>query len=221
VKRAPVVTLLFVLCGFLLWAVGAQRTELNNLKREQQTLLGRLAPEPVRLSGGTESAATFVSTELLRLRNEVSRLTARKAELTPVIEENRRLKAETQTAGANEPGLAPGYVRRSEARMAGFGSPEATIESMLWALEHRDFDRFLQAFSPEVAEEMQARSSRSNEELEKFLKEAQVVIGMGIVERVSNPDGSLQIKLQVLPEIPPAEVRMVNLGGEWKLDQAP
>lgn len=216
-KRAWIIAASVLVCGSLLWMAGARRAEVNRLKREQHMLLSRLASVPVQPGEPSASGASTVSPELLRLRSDVSQLNARKAGLVHVVKENQRLHAELRRANTNAARLAPGYIRRTEARMVGFGSPQATIETMLWALQNRDYDRFLEAFTPDAAERMRARTSNSAGGVEQFHVEAQALIGMGVTERISNPDGSIQLKIQVLPELPPADVRLVNMAGEWKL----
>jgi len=84
---------------------------------------------------------------LLRLRNEVSRLTGRKRELTGALTENESLRAQLARRATNSPagtGLPAGYIRKNQAKMAGYNTPEDTIQSLLWALNNRDFPNLLQ-----------------------------------------------------------------------------
>src|SRR6266851_4167937 len=148
-KRHSILITIFVFASLMmLCAILAQRHELLGLRGEHQRLLARLtgaSDDPQQaLSTETASAAPptpgiTVSPELLRLRNQVNLLTRRRQELAGIRSENERLRllfAERQT---NPPSaLPPGYIRKSQARLVGYNTPEDTLQSFLCALQTRD-----------------------------------------------------------------------------------
>jgi hypothetical protein len=100
--------------------------------------------------------------------------------------------------------------------MAGYNTPEDTMESLLWALQHGDFTNFLQAFSPEVAQvfpiqTQEAWTNAMNDFHEQFT-------GLSILGRRELPDGrvELTVKLAGHDEAEqPLHFKQVN--GQWKL----
>ena len=45
--------------------------------------------------------------------------------------------------------LPPGYVRKRDARLVGFNTPEDTLQSLLWAIQNHDLAKVLEAFTPD------------------------------------------------------------------------
>ena len=102
----------------------------------------REASQPVVVTTHSEP-----SLEVLRLRSQVGQLERRKRELAAVTEESKRLQAQLSTKATNVTSgvaLPAGYIRKSEAKYAGFGSPEDSLQSFLWAIEHRDLRTLMQ-----------------------------------------------------------------------------
>ena len=160
------------------------------------------------------------SLELLRLRSEVARLTARRRELAVARGENERLRAQvaasrTNVSDANA--LPPGYVRRSEARLVGYTTPADTIQSLLWAVQNRDFTNFLEAFIPEAAQQLRQQVARSGED--DFFKDASIIPGMRIKSQQQMPDGSIELEMEIVPGEPlPEKMRFRQINGQWKLE---
>ena len=141
---------LAAVCLAILWGVWGQRSELAGLRAEHQQLQAQLAAradsppppataEPAGPASTSPQQALAVTPELLRLRNEVTRLTERRQALAGVRAENERLRAQLATRGTNGPAgfqLPPGYIRKSEARMVGYNSPDDTLQSLLWAVQN-------------------------------------------------------------------------------------
>ena len=175
--RALLSGVLVVLCAATLWGVWDQRSQLAGLRAEQQQLAAQLAarqgnaePAAAPETGGAGSAAPpaalAATPELLRLRSEVTRLTERRRELAGVRAENERLRAQLASRGTNGPGgfqLPPGYMRKRDARMVGFNTPDDTLQTLLWAVQNHDLTNVLQAFTPEQAEEIRAQAGESRE----------------------------------------------------------
>jgi len=224
--------LVVVVCLTPLWGVWRQRSQLAELRADQQQLL---AQRPANTDGSASPATTeapgaspaiplpalVVTPELLRLRNEVTRLTERRRELAGVRPENEQLRAQLAIRGTNGPGglpLPPGYVRRSEARFVGYNTPEDTLQSVLWAARSHDLTNILQAFAPEVAEQLRAQAGESPQSLEEFWSKSAGLVGMRIVSRKPEAsDGSITVEVEVAPGVPNAEVTFRQINGQWKM----
>lgn len=231
-RRALLSGSLVVVCLAALWGVWGQRSQLAGLRAEQQQLLaqqaaradGAASPGTTEVSGassGTPQPALVVTPELLRLRNEVTRLTERQRELAGVRADNDALRARLTSRSTNGPGgfqLPPGYVRKSEARFAGYNTPEDTLQSVLWAARSHDLTNILQAFAPEIAEQIRARAGESPQSIEDFWSESAGLVGMRIVSRKPEAsDGSITVEVEVFPGMPHDEVAFRHINGQWKM----
>lgn len=229
-----------LLSGFLvlvclvatLWGVWDQRTQLASLRAEQQRLIAQMASRADRsASPGTAVVADArpapppptlaVTPELLRLRSEVTRLTERRRELAGARAENERLRAELAGRSTNGPAgfqLPPGYVRRSEARMVGYNTPDDTLQSLLWAIQNRDLTNALQAFAPERAENLRAKAGESPESIEDFFSEAAGLVGVRIVGREQDAsDGSITVQVEVVPGESGPRITFRQINGQWRI----
>jgi len=144
------------------WSKGRQ---VADLRQRQKDLLAQLSatPEPpaapVVPSTLAKMAGDSNTSELLQLRAEVNRLTRRKQELTSVLGENQRLKAQLASISTNgQANLPSDYIRKSAAKNLGYGTPQAALETFLWAVQSKDMKNFLEkqhserdAFYEEVA----------------------------------------------------------------------
>jgi hypothetical protein len=213
------------------WAVIAQRQELEHLQGQRQAQLTALsqdsaAPTPDEAKPAeTESALAQAggSTELLQLRSEVTRLTQRKQALANVRAENEQLRTKLAYRATNAPSgtlLPPGFIRKSQAQMVGFNSPQDTIQTLLWAIHNRDSNTVLQALTPEAAGTMQARFQQPGHSFEEFFRGSEALAGMAVVEQHQLPDGSIEMKVQMGPsDIFSEGIKLRQVNGQWKLAQ--
>ena len=219
-KTPNVITaLLSLVCLVAVFGVLTQQRELTSLRAEQKHVLGQLTAEPnessqpAALPPNDVPEAAGSNPELLQLRSEITRLTQRKRELAGVAAENDKLRGDV-AARANRPGGR--LLLSSTARMAGYNTPEDTIESLLWALQHGDMTNFLQAFAPEVAQALPIQSQEvwtnaMNEFHEQFT-------GLSILGRRELPDGRVELTVQLAGrEEPEQPVHLKQVNGQWKL----
>lgn len=205
--------------------------QLGDLRAEQQLLLSRqeapveispLLPAVQNTPAKVEQRSTASpSLELLRLRSEANRLTNRRRELADVANENERLQIRIAISrtNANAPNsLPPGYIRKSAARMVGYSTPEGVIESMLWAVQNRDFTNFVQAFGPEDARQFEKGFAESGRDPEEFFKEIEVLPGMRILSRQQASDGSIQSQVEIAPGVPLQSIIFRQINGQWKME---
>jgi hypothetical protein len=222
---------LVVVCLATLWGVWAQRNQIAGLRAEQQQLLAQLAATADRAaSPGTAEPtgappvalqpALVATPELLRLRNEVTRLTERRRELAAARADNERLHAQLARWGTNGPAgfrLPPGYVRKSEARFLGYGSPEDTIQSLLWSIQNRDITNLVQAFASPRADQLLAETAQSKRSAEDYFGDTGALPGIAILSRKQLPDGSVELEVEMVPGLAPAPIRLRQFGGQWKI----
>lgn len=135
--------LLTLVCLGAAWAVISQRQELGHLQVERQAQLASLSQDASAQPPGeakpAEAASTLArsdsSAELLQLRSEVTRLTQRRQSLANVKSENEQLRMKIASRATNAaPGTAlpAGYIRKSQARMVGYNSPQDVLQTLLW-----------------------------------------------------------------------------------------
>jgi hypothetical protein len=228
----------FLISGFMTlvclgagWGVIAQHRELGQLRAERQTQLTALSQDtaapalsdvnPVEPTATTAQIES--SSELLKLRSEVTRLMQRKQALANVQAENEQLRTKVASRATNAaPGmtLPPGFIRKSQAQMVGFNSPQDTLQTLLWAIHNRDSNTLLQALTPESAGKMQARFNQSGDSMDKFFKGSEALPGMAVVEQQQLPDGSIELKVQVVPgEVLSEGIKFRQINGQWKMAQ--
>jgi hypothetical protein len=231
-RRALLIALLALCCLAMLCGVVLQGRQLAGLRAEERQSLAQLAPTPDGLASAATAepatgsldrrlAVSSVPSELLRLRSDVTRLTERRRELAGVRAENERLRAQFASQGTNAAAVAqppPGYVRRAEARLVGYNTPEDTIQSLLWAIVNHDATNFLQAFTPRMAELMRTNALRS---VEDYFRGAEVLPGVAIVSREEGDDGpgSLDVEVEFGPDEPHEDFTLQQVNGQWKIGE--
>jgi len=213
---------LTAVCLAMITSALIQRQQLAGLRAEQLGFIARLgssqdvsspANRATSNTAGSHSIAA-PSLELLKLRSEITRLMERRRELAVARGENERLRIQlaasrTNVSAANA--LPPGYVRKSEARFVGYNTPADTIQSLLWAVQNRDFTNLLAAFTPETARQMQQDKD--------FFENVSIIPGMHIKGQQQMPDGSIELEMEIVPGEPlPERMRFRQINGQWKLE---
>ena len=202
--RTSLIGFLTLLCVATLCAVFAQRSQLKDLRADPQRLLadqsaaGELTPPPSASLPEPSLATEPVPRELLRLRNDVARLRARRRELAGVSNENEQLRLQVMTSSNSASGVAvpSGYIRKSQARMAGYATPEATVESFLWAIKSHDPQNLKQAITPESRRALQQQTSSENG-LAEFFKAMDALPGIQVMSHQALSDNTAELQLQM------------------------
>jgi len=200
-----------------------QTRQVFTLRAEAMQLREQTEQQPAEvLKTVTSKTATDVDVnlnqeeqmELLRLRGEYARLHQRQRELAPLQAENKALLARVAAAQANEkPGavaVPPGYIKRKDARFAGYGTPEAALESSFWAIANRDTNTLLHIM-PQIAHVF------FGAEAEKSWKEAGILPGFRILKNEPRSDSRVSLTIEMLP----GDERIIEAhknGEEWQLD---
>jgi hypothetical protein len=119
---------------------------------------------------------------------------------------------------------APGsYITKKQLANVGYSTPEATLETVTWAMMNANYDKTIEAFAPEMQTEMK-KDPNDRKQFESAMKRgAPSFKGMQIVAkktiandkvdlkyfheitRASNPDSKYRFQV------------MVKIGSEWKL----
>lgn len=216
-----------VVCLAALCGVFAQRRQLADLRAQQQQALAALArpagspaiPAAANpTAAGSENSAAAVpapSSELLRLRGQVARLTQRLRELAEVRAENEQLQAQAAARATN--GSAANYLFKFRARMVGCSRPEDTLQSFLWALEHHDLTNLLQVLTADSAQEFAAQARRFPWWPENFFENSPVVVGLRIVSQETLPDGAVELHAETDSGARPTTFHLEQTNGQWKL----
>lgn len=211
-----------LLLATALWAIHSQGRRIQTLRagqREQVRLLSGTTREPGAENGtraaGPRSARSEMDSEILKLRNEVAQLARLQRDLQPVRTEHERLQKQLASARTNAtPGLPPGYLRKSQAKFAGYGTPEATLQSFLWAIHNRDTTNIQRALTPESLRLVRSMPSGG----EGLADQMQAFVGASVLESQSLPDGSSRMRIEIMPGLPATYVRYWLVDGEWKMD---
>jgi len=224
--RNIIVGVVALLCLTAVWAAIAQHQQILTLRAEQQRLIAAsehpaqftsLASQTLESSANPSQSAA-VSSELLRLRGEVGVLTRRRRELEGIDKENERLRlqlASTPSSNAPGPRLSPGYIRKNQAQMAGYNSPEDTLQTFLWAMANHNYQAILDALSPQAAQQFAANmpvAQSSN----LFHEVDTAIPGLGVVGRKDLPDGGVELTVEMAPGIA-QPMRFERLNGQWKI----
>jgi hypothetical protein len=219
-------TLIFVtsltFCGFSVTGVAWQSRHLLALREEGHRLRQQLEDVRAEAFESTRAAAEPVvsppSDELLRLRNQVSQLTRRERELAGVQSENERLRMQMAAARTNNVQLPASFIRKSEARNLGYATPEATLETFLWAARNRDLTAFLACFTPEMAAQLNKEIERTGS-AEKFFEKADALPGINVLGRVDKSDDRAAYKVELMPGTRPDELLLFRrINGEWRME---
>lgn len=231
--KTPLLLTLGSLAALLVALAGGwkQRSEAGALRLEVESLAGALAAAPAPAAAAPANVPPVAPEvapltpeerlELARLRNQVTRLRGEVKGLAALRHEHDSLTQRLATARAN-PGsplaaLPPGFILRRTARNAGQASPEATVETFLWAVEHRDANALVQTLVPELGQRFAADLKREGA---SFWDGASKLPGLRIVESAAMPDGTMQLKLAIEPDgtadMQTMKVRQVD--GLWRLE---
>lgn len=225
--RTVIIVLSATVCAASLWAVAAQRQQLVSLRAQRQANVVPSTPEGQEALASTnetaaqptDSSGGALTEELLKLRSEVTRLSARKRALTGVAEENARLQAELASNRTNAPEaqLPAGFMRKAQAQFVGYGTPENTFQSFLFAMRNHDLKAVLQSLTPAAADKLQARI-QDPDQMRGFFRDMDALPGLALQNRSEQPDGSVQFETELLPGIPKETMTLRLINGEWKLD---
>ena len=154
--------------------------------------------------------------DLLRLRGEITQLRRQNNHLQTLREETERLKRQLMPSQqvVAAPNQERRFVQSDQYAFVGFATPEQSVQSVLWALQHKDVPAMLRCLDPETAkdnvEDGDYVTRNLSSRLDHFAEAHQVV-----ARKVVAPDEVvLRIRSSTGAEV---GLRLHAFGGEWKV----
>jgi hypothetical protein len=161
--------------------------------------------------------------ELLKLRNELRQLRARSNEPARLQEENRLKAGPTNPIPAVPAANEEARLAREAWTFAGYATPEATLESSMWALRDGDLDAYIASLAPTqlaLLDQQMQQENKTQEELVADLRKAsEGLTGYRILEQNSPSDDTVVLRVQ-LNGSPDAihQFLLIRTGSEWKMN---
>src|SRR5581483_5050858 len=213
-------------------ALQEQVDELARLKMENERLSNLLAQ--------AQSAQTLAEDEkaqLLRLRAEVGRLRQETNNVAKLREENRQLRTAQAARQIVPPNRQPTPTQPDEPQsvpkeswaFAGYASPEATVQSLLWALRQGDdqaFQAYLNGLTPELRDKIEkdAASRGPNAFAGLGADETGDMTGFRILETIPVSGDETLVRLQsdgAGGDGPVQNFMLKQIEGQWKIAGQP
>lgn len=223
--------LLLLTAGWLLRLVAVQRSTITELRQELESLRMQLeAAEQAHAKAASPPAATLPEEqlrELLRLRGKAGLFRSQAEELAQLQQENRRLRAALasgQSADASTNSFAAGgVVPLTNLVFAGYATPAAALESLLWAERETNLTAYMTSLLPDQQPGEQARLLRELEQGtgELFFREPGGVNGFQFLD--SQPTSNDEVVLTFFVRGPEHVIKLVakNIGNEWRFYAGP
>ena len=204
-------------------ALRGQLAETNRIAAEANALLSK------RLADAQEDAGVSAAQlkELLRLRAEVSELhkvqdiLTASARARPKSQLEHPPKAPVETA----PPVERQVIMRDSLQFTGYATPEAAVQSTVWAMVHGDAATFLEGLAPAARESYERQfEGKSPAEMAAFLTdETREMRGLRLdnIKSSSNDEvvfivASREEDDGVTKNRDEAVMKFKKLGGEWK-----
>jgi hypothetical protein len=215
-------------CAALILAVAFQAQTTVSLQTKERALRSQMEAQSLITDTtpalATETNASALSTseltdrqvmELMRLRNETAQLRKQRRELDSATAESILLRNRMAT---NTPGkglLPPGYTRKRDAQFAGAGTPEAALQSFLYAIAKRDTHTLYQVIGGEFQRQFNTTLQADN--VEKFWNEVEALPGARVIKSTARSDTEIVLDVEFLPGMDAQPLIFIKSGSDWKL----
>ena len=175
-----------------------------------------------------EQLRTEVS-EVHKLRNEVTQLRAGAKTTEQLRSENQRLRgadrqppAAPKAGGTTPPATVPqeGYYAKENWTFSGYATPEAALQSVVWAMREGDTKTILGAVTPEEMARMQSEwAGKSEAEISADAKRGtEKINSIRILDSRAISDDEVVLNVYAAGgEDKIQKISMKRLGGEWKM----
>lgn len=198
---------------------------ISRLRAEQRTLsaqsqearqLEQQSNDIAQLRGQVEGVEQLraENADLPKLRNEVTQLRKQTNDTILLRAENQRLQAEAKNLAAPASPAAP-FVPKAMLKDVGLGSPEATLQTFLWASDQGNAGRIIDCIGEGFGVDTNVAAQMS-----QHLKNASQFQGYQIMEtREIPPDGmALLVRAPGLnPTQDSSPIYLKRIGNEWKI----
>jgi hypothetical protein len=167
--------------------------------------------------------------EVYKLRNEVSQLRAGVKEADKLQAENQRLRAagkplqavpSTAVAGPSAAASQEGYYAKENWAFTGYATPEAALQSVIWAMREGDTRTLLASVTPEEMERMQKEwGNKSEAQVSADAKRGTDKLnGIRILESKTLSDDEVVLSVYAAGgEDKVQKISMKRYGAEWKM----
>jgi hypothetical protein len=167
------------------------------------------------------------SRELLRLRGQIGVLRRQSAELAAVREENQQAHATLEAARKDPASAAPksaataDYWPQDSWAFKGYGSPDATLQSSLWAANHGDVKALLASVTGEMQKQI-AGDLGGKSETEASIRAMDEVMSMKsvrVVNREMQTDDTAVVTFEIESRTGTDTQKLVlkKIENEWKI----
>jgi RNA polymerase sigma factor (sigma-70 family) len=196
----------------------AQTIQVSELKAENERLSNLLA----QAAGDTRSDDQ--STELVRLRGQVSQLRAEQTESAKLREENNRLRAAQIQRPVSPAGTltAENTFPRETWAFAGYANPEATLLSTAWAALSGQLETFLNSQTPDEQSRNQQNWQGKNESeiRDGLIKEFGRTKAIRILNKEPLSENEIVLTLLIEQDDGRSEtprMKVQRIGNDWKM----
>jgi hypothetical protein len=211
-------------CAVLILAVVFQAQTAAKLQNQERDLRARSTthstpslPAPADETHEGSPLTDQEVMELMRLRNETAQLHKRQRELAPAAQENTALRARQSTNSANAKSpFPPGYIRKQDAQFAGMHTPEAALQSFLYAMARHDTNTLFRVIDGQMLESLKAGIQHQG--IDKFWTEADILPGVRVLKSTPISDTEISLNIEFAPGMDQQFV-FVKIGGEWKISR--
>ena len=219
-----------LVAGIVMQSVRVSKFKAENEALRQQ--VAALQAQTEQLSSQASPPAAPATTdedrsELLRLRNqaaqlkqvtnELQRLRAQVQQLQAANQQIRATPAAPVATDTNAP-AATGPVPRESWAFAGYGTPEATLQSAVFAMSQGDYQTFLASMTPEEAARMQKSfEGKTPEQIaEEGRRETAKASSFQILAKQELAPDRVVLNVFVAGEDRAQRIMMQKIGEEWK-----
>ncbi len=190
--------------------LAAESQEAKQFRREDHEI-ARLRP-----LGEEAEKLHEANRELPKVRNEVRALRERSAELKMLRAENERLRTAKKNPGnAASPALTlPDFLPKSAVRDVGLGSPEATMQTVFWAMCQGDLDRWSQCFVDGAGRLQEDK----NWQRKHLIEQMKFFVGFRVTQKkiISPNEVELGLQASIGGTVFLMELKLIEK--EWKLE---
>jgi len=205
--------------------------QANEALREERAAAQQLIEAKSNDQSGPEELERLRSEarEVHKLRNEVSQLRAGMKEADQLRAENQRLRAAgkplqaapgTGLPGPAAPASQEGYYAKENWAFIGYATPEAALQSVIWAMREGDTRTLLASVTPEEMERMQKEwGSKSEAQVSADAKRGtDKISGIRILESKTLSDDEVVLCVYAAGgEDKVQKISMKRSGAEWKM----
>ena len=212
------------------------RTENDSLRQEIVQLQANAAP-PDSSANTNDSLTSAQLSELLKLRAEVTQLREQTNGIASLRQQNEKLQASLKDAATNQPKpsaeKSPADVLPQDIHpkaswgYRGYSTPDATIESLCWAMMKGDKATFMAGLSPEMRAKIEDQTEGKD-----FAEDVKKVNNteFRILDRRQLSDDEMVLTISTTSETPEGDTTghsektvFKRINGEWMVTdkQAP